>query len=204
MLKEHLKTDYEKNEFKKILQTFNKLTIEFQRVQELAVQKSIEFVTKAKALNNQRENQENIPLLRAQEDQSQLHQTFSNSTLQRQEQQSLSSLSASSEQYLASIQKEIEYNQAIIIDRRHGIAEIEASMQEVNEIFRDLGALTWQQQGYLDNIEANLENTAIRTFRADQELLVSRERQRRTRRSCYSIAFIVFICFLIVVLIISI
>lgn len=47
------------------------------------------------------------------------------------------------------LDREIEYNEGVIADREQSLVEIEHAIQEVNEIFRDLGTLVSEQQGMI-------------------------------------------------------
>ena len=51
----------------------------------------------------------------------------------------------------------------MIEEREHGIAEIQAQIGEVNEIFQDLAVLVNEQGGMIDDIEANIVRTSART-----------------------------------------
>ena len=44
---------------------------------------------------------------------------------------------------------EIEYNESLIAEREGEIREIEQGINELNEIFRDLGTLVTEQQSML-------------------------------------------------------
>jgi hypothetical protein len=49
-------------------------------------------------------------------------------------------------QQMRVLDNEIEYNEAIIQEREEDLRQIERSIMEVNEIFRDLGTLVNEQQ----------------------------------------------------------
>jgi len=51
---------------------------------------------------------------------------------------------------------QIDYSTSLITEREDAIKEIESTMLEVNEIYKDLSTLVVEQGAALDNIEANM------------------------------------------------
>ncbi len=125
------------------------------------------------------------------------------------------------------LENEISYNQALIQERQQGIQEIEVAMGQVHEIFCDLGILATEQQGMLgkamcisarlgrlivarppdltttapstDNIEANIESSAVRTRAAARELTITRDARRRRRGNFCCMALMAIFVFLLAV-----
>lgn len=56
----------------------------------------------------------------------------------------------------ASLGQEIAFNEALIEERDRGIQEIQQTISEVNEIFRDLAVIVREQGQQVDDLEANL------------------------------------------------
>ncbi|KAJ3076672.1 hypothetical protein HDU98_001134 [Podochytrium sp. JEL0797] len=77
---------------------------------------------------------------------------------------------------------EIEYNESLIQEREQDLQNIERSIVEVNEIFRDLGTIVGEQQFMLDHIESNVGNVAVHVEGATNELRVAAERQKRSQQ----------------------
>jgi syntaxin 7 len=98
---------------------------------------------------------------------------------------------------------EIEYNEAIIAEREQSIVDIEHKIHEVNEIFRDLSTLVVEQQGFVDNIEANIESAATRTGDAVGELQSASKYQQssRTKMCCLFGVFGTILAILVVILV---
>lgn len=96
------------------------------------------------------------------------------------------------------LQEEIDYNEQLLEERERGIREIEATMMDVREIFRDLGLLVSEQQFGIDNIEANIESIASHTKEARDEL--DRANEYRRRRAWTTYSFFMFLLILLVVL----
>lgn len=103
--------------------------------------------------------------------------------------------SNSHQQILLTEQSQLDpFQQSILEERERGIREIQESMTQVAELFRDIGTLTTEQTGLLDHIEAGLEGSAGRTRAAVRELTINRENRRRrswTRVICSGILILV-------------
>ncbi|KAI9328050.1 t-SNARE [Zopfochytrium polystomum] len=106
----------------KLQKDFEDVLNRFQSVSKLAASKSREYVYKARV-------------------QQQLHEEEEHSS----ESQSLLQSSQRVEQ-LQILDNEIDYNEALIQEREEDLQNIERSIIEVNEIFRDLGTLVHEQQ----------------------------------------------------------
>lgn len=107
-------------------------------------------------------------------------------------------------QQLQELENEINYNDSLITQREEGMKEIETAILEVNEIFRDLGTLVNEQQYMLDNIEANIESTAVRTGEAVDQLSQANRTQKSARNcKCFFLLILVFIVAIIVVVILA-
>ncbi|PWZ01546.1 t-SNARE [Testicularia cyperi] len=88
-------------------------------------------------------------------------------------------------------QADLEYQEQLLESREHEIREIESGVQELNEIFRDLGNIVHEQAGMIDNIEFNINSIAENTAGADQELVTAHEYQRKAGRRCIILILVV-------------
>lgn len=159
---------------------------EFQSIQRVSLERCREFVRIANTVNSTKLDEERSPENRAE--------------ITEGERESLIPTESTSQLGVrpAELQHEIAYNEALIQEREQGIEEIEATMAEVQEIFGAMGLMVGEQQGYVDNIEANMEAAAARTTAAVRELTTARERRRRRRSSLMFLMFLViFIAILI-------
>lgn len=110
-----------------------------------------------------------------------------------------------SEQQIQSLENEITYNQALIREREQGIREIESTMMEVHELLSDLGLLVTEQQGLMDNIEANIEDAAVRIRGGLREVNVTMDRRMRRRGNiCCVLLLAIFIFIMVFTIIYSI
>lgn len=102
------------------------------------------------------------------------------------------------------IENEVNFNEAVIAEREAGIKEIESTILEVNEIFRDLGTIVNEQQSMFDSIESNVEHTTIRTEGAAKELDRANEYQKRARaKMCCLITIIIAIGVIVLVVVLN-
>lgn len=156
----------------------------FQQLQRLSAEKSREFVARAKVISQQLDEDGNFDSSDA-------------APLIREE--------SKRQQELIRLDNEIEYNEGIIMEREQSIKEIEGAIHEVNEMFRDLGSLVVEQQGMIDNIESNIESTAVRTGDANLELQSANTYQRKAKnRMCYLFGILAAVlAVLIIILVIS-
>lgn len=167
--------------FKTLLREFQNVLERFQKLQQLAVSKSKEFVSQAQIL---------------------VHSEPTSS----EEAEELSPLVAKSQlsQSDRKLENEISYNQALIIEREQAIQEIQATMHEVTSIFKDLGALVSGQQYGFDNIAANIELASMRTGGAANEIRIAEDyRRRRPLVNCWYLMLAFLISFIIISFIIS-
>lgn len=110
-------------------------------------------------------------------------------------------LEASRKQQLLQLENEREFNDALIHDREMGIKQIESAVVEVNEIFTDLANLVHEQGFMIDNIESNIESTAVQTSAGVKELQAASKHQRSARSKLCILAIIIAIVAAVVTLI---
>lgn len=160
-------------ELQKLGKDFAIVVSRFQNIQKQTAEKSREYVAKAKHVIEEEEAAEE-------------------KTGFGEEQESL-----------LKMDQDIEYSDALINEREQGIAEIEQSIYQVNEIFRDLSTLVTEQQGMIDNIEANIESTANRTGDASFELQTAERYQKKGRNKllCILMIFTIVITVIIIILV---
>lgn len=164
---------------------------EFQEIQRISLQKCQEFIVRAQAMT--RDGQPASPTDSAgallSEGSHEGAAATEATPLAEPARDVTAGVIVSSSQDVSGLENEISYNQALIQEREQGIQEIEAAMAEVHEIFCDLGLLVGEQQNYLDNIEANIEASAVRARGAVRELTRARDRQRRRRGNLICMLF---------------
>ncbi|OLY81888.1 Syntaxin-22 [Smittium mucronatum] len=153
----------------------------FQNVQNLEAVKSRQLVEAAKqtvsinVADSDSDENESRGLLSA--------QTYANNTQKQQVQ--------------SSIDNEIYHNSAMIAERESEIQDIEQGILELNEIFKDLGTIVSDQQSLLDNIETNVNNVAVYTSSASNELTIANETHRRNQKTKNLILLFVVIVFIV-------
>jgi t-SNARE complex subunit (syntaxin) len=103
-------------------------------------------------------------------------------------------------QRLEVLDHEIEYNAAIIAEREEAIKQVEATILEVNEMFRDLGAMVHDQGTLLDNIEANVVSVGNYVGQGVADVDKAAVYQRRARGKACCILFILAVVLAILLL----
>lgn len=98
--------------------------------------------------------------------------------------------------------EEFLYQQNLIRERDAEIQNIEQGINELHEIFRDLGTVIQQQGILVDNIEANIYSAVDNTQKGSKELHKAMLSQKRQNKFClYLLVFLsLFLLFMILVI----
>eukprot|EP01086_Lenisia_limosa_P012725 TRINITY_DN41261_c0_g1_i1.p1 TRINITY_DN41261_c0_g1~~TRINITY_DN41261_c0_g1_i1.p1 ORF type:complete len:263 (-),score=75.78 TRINITY_DN41261_c0_g1_i1:125-913(-) len=92
------------------------------------------------------------------------------------------------------VEADLEQNEALIAEREEGIAQIDTTIHEINDIFKDLATMVHDQGAQLDSIETNLINTDNRVSQASGELTKASDYQKAARRkACYLMLIVLII-----------
>eukprot|EP00300_Choanocystis_sp_HF-7_P041791 c8579_g1_i1.p2 GENE.c8579_g1_i1~~c8579_g1_i1.p2 ORF type:complete len:307 (-),score=70.77 c8579_g1_i1:46-927(-) len=96
---------------------------------------------------------------------------------------------------LQRIQAEINFNEAIIEERSNDIVQIEATIGEVNEIFKDLANIVSEQGEMLGQMDQNIESAVANTGGAAKQLRIANEyhKSARNKQVCCIIIVVVVI-----------
>ena len=97
-------------------------------------------------------------------------------------------------------QGEVDFQENLIIEREGEIRQIEQSVGELNELFRDVAHIVREQGDTLLTIEGNVENTLQDTRGADVELRTASRYQRQARTKACCLLLILAIVLIIVIL----
>jgi t-SNARE complex subunit (syntaxin) len=97
-------------------------------------------------------------------------------------------------------QSEVDYQENLIIEREGEIRQIEQSVGELNELFRDVAHIVREQGDMIDAIDVNVENTLTDTRGADVELRSASRYQKAARNKACCLLLILAIVLLIVIL----
>ena len=101
--------------------------------------------------------------------------------------------------HLAS-QSEVDFQDTLIVERETSIRQIEQSVGELNELFRDVATMVREQGSNIDLIDANVEQTLTDTRGADTELRSASRYQKSARNKACCLLVILAVVLLIVVL----
>jgi len=100
------------------------------------------------------------------------------------------------------LDNERQFMDALIADREQGIKEIEKTVVEVNEIFRDLSHLVQEQGVMIDNIESNIETSVVKTSEGVEDLRKANEYQKSSRNKMCCLALIILIIAAVIVVVV--
>ncbi|RMZ76214.1 hypothetical protein DV738_g5037, partial [Chaetothyriales sp. CBS 135597] len=76
-------------------------------------------------------------------------------------------------------QAEVDFQESLIIEREGEIRQIEQSVGELNELFRDVATIVREQGDQLDIIDVQVENALADTRGADTELRTTSKKRKR-------------------------
>jgi len=102
---------------------------------------------------------------------------------------------------LQQIENDRIFNDQLIQQRDQDIRQIEQTVVQVNEIFRDLAHMVDEQGVMIDNIQSNIEDSHSSTTRAVEELRSASTHQRSARSKMCWIALILLVIVVIIVVV---
>ncbi|KAJ5673880.1 hypothetical protein N7462_009319 [Penicillium macrosclerotiorum] len=97
-------------------------------------------------------------------------------------------------------QGEVDFQESLIIEREAEIRNIEQSVGELNELFRDVAHIVHEQGGQLDIISENVENVTSDTRGANTELRSASRYQKNARNKACCLLIILAVILTIIVL----
>lgn len=90
----------------------------------------------------------------------------------------------------------------VLQDRENAIRQLEADIQDVNVIFKDLGMMVHEQGEVVDSIEANVERATVHVEEGTQSLRKASELQSKSRKKALIIVLILIAICIVFALII--
>jgi t-SNARE complex subunit (syntaxin) len=94
----------------------------------------------------------------------------------------------------------VDLQDSLIVEREAELRNIEQSVSEINELFRDVAHIVSEQGEQLDNIAANVDNTRTDTRGADVELRSAARHQRNARSKACILLLILVVVVVIILL----
>ncbi|KAI4169634.1 MAG: hypothetical protein LQ343_005573 [Gyalolechia ehrenbergii] len=104
------------------------------------------------------------------------------------------------EQLRLASQDEVDFQESLIIERESEIRNIEQSVGELNELFRDVAHIVREQGDQLNTIDANVENVRGDTRQADVELRSASRYQKASRNKACCLLLILAVVLIIIIL----
>ncbi|XP_032073890.1 syntaxin-16 isoform X2 [Thamnophis elegans] len=95
----------------------------------------------------------------------------------------------------------VEQNTTLVEEREREIRQIIQSITDLNEIFRDLGAMIVEQGTVLDRIDYSVEQSCIKTDEGLKQLHKAEHYQKKNRKMLIILILFVIVIILIIVLI---
>uniref|UniRef100_A0A2D4J0N7 Syntaxin-16 n=2 Tax=Micrurus TaxID=8634 RepID=A0A2D4J0N7_MICLE len=95
----------------------------------------------------------------------------------------------------------VEQNTMLVEEREREIRQIIQSITDLNEIFRDLGAMVVEQGTVLDRIDYNVEQSCIKTEEGLKQLHKAEHYQKKNRKMLIILILFVIVIILIIILI---
>ncbi|KAG8527953.1 uncharacterized protein KY384_006869 [Bacidia gigantensis] len=97
-------------------------------------------------------------------------------------------------------QDEVDFQESLIVERESEIRNIEQSVGELNELFRDVAHIVHEQGVGIDSIADNVQNVAQDTRHADLELRSANRYQKSARGKACCLLVILAIVLVIIIL----
>ncbi|KAI6859822.1 t-SNARE [Hortaea werneckii] len=97
-------------------------------------------------------------------------------------------------------QDEVDFQESLIIERESEIRNIEQSVGELNELFRDVAHMVHEQGTNLDVIADNVTNTRDDTRNADSQLRTASRHQKSARGKMCCLLLILMVVLTIIIL----
>ncbi|XP_072170384.1 syntaxin-12-like isoform X1 [Diadema setosum] len=94
----------------------------------------------------------------------------------------------------------IDYDLTLIQEREEQIRQIEASMLDVNEIFRDLSMMVSEQGEMIDSIEANVDRAGDNVEEGAKQLATASRYQKKARKKMFCIFCILAVVAIVIVI----
>ena len=104
------------------------------------------------------------------------------------------------EQLRLAPQSEVDFQESLIIERESEIRQIEQSVGELNELFRDVATMVYEQGEVLDVISDNVQGVREDTRGADVELRKANKYQRNARTKACCLLLILAVVLTVIVL----
>lgn len=120
------------------------------------------------------------------------------------EMDSASLLEDARRQQLQQVEEEREYIDGVNLERAEEVRQLERSVMEINEMFRDLAGMVQEQGVIIDTIESNTAEAAIYTEEGVKEIDKAADLQKKSRKKMIWIlvcAVVIFIAVAVIVVV---
>jgi len=97
-------------------------------------------------------------------------------------------------------QTDVDFQESLIVERESEIRNIEQSVGELNELFRDVAHMVHEQGGQLDIVSENVVQTRDDTQNADQQLRTASRHQKSARGKACCLLIILVVVLTVIIL----
>ncbi|MCJ1369397.1 hypothetical protein MMC20_000608 [Loxospora ochrophaea] len=166
----------------KLSREFQASGTEFQSIQRLAMEKQRASASAARTALESNDTS-NLP-------------SYTDDPQQQQQQQQLQEQG----QLRLASQDEVDFQDSLIVERESEIRNIEQSVGELNELFRDVAHIVREQGADIDRIDMNVVNVSTDTRQADVELRQANRYQKNARSKACCLLLILAVVLVIIIL----
>lgn len=171
----------------KLSRQFQSTLESFQAVQRLSAEKSRQYVLAARAAIDSGDTADDAVY----------HASSPTNTRNGQQQEQVPLVQ---QQLALAEQGEVDFQEMLINEREDDIRNIEQGINDINEIFRDLGTMVTEQGVMIESIEGNVQNTLTNTREASRELTQANNYQKGARKRACMLLMILTIVLSVVLL----
>lgn len=97
--------------------------------------------------------------------------------------------------------RELAFEQEFIIEREKNIRQIESDILDINQITRELSSVVLSQRDNIDDIESNIDSTAVNVENGAKETAAALRYQNRSRKKLMVLVGIAVICAAVLIII---
>jgi len=102
------------------------------------------------------------------------------------------------------ISENSEYELEMVREREQAIRKLEADIVDVNQIFKDLGAMVHEQGDMIDSIEANVDTAAVSVEQGNEQLRQASKYQSKSRKKKCILLIICLVILAIIAIVLAI
>jgi syntaxin 7 len=181
----------------RLIEDFVRASAEFKRVSALAAQREASPIPES-ALRR-------MAMQQQQQQQSLAGGGYNRAALSE-EQEKAGLLEAARREQIAQIEAEREYVDGVNLEREEEVRQLESSVLQVNEMFRDLASIVQQQGIMIETIDSNVSVAVRETGKGVEEVgkAAKYERATRSKMCCIFLIAVAALAFVVIVIVVPV